>query len=184
MALTRKMLKAMGIEDEKIDEIISMHSETVDALKKERDGYKEDADRYSDAKKRIEELEANPGEDFQQKYEDEHKAFEDFKSKVESERAESEKRSLYRDVLVEAGIDQKRIASVMKVADLSGITVKDGKIEDKDSVVEGVKTEWADFVVQRGTRNDPPADPPAGEPGDPEPTNLAEAMRWNMKHNK
>ena len=33
MALTRKMLKAMGIEDEKADEIIDAHAETVDALK-------------------------------------------------------------------------------------------------------------------------------------------------------
>ena len=33
----------MGIEEEKIDQIIDAHSETVDALKAERDGYKEDA---------------------------------------------------------------------------------------------------------------------------------------------
>lgn len=33
MALTRKMLRAMGIKDEKADEIIEAHSETVDALK-------------------------------------------------------------------------------------------------------------------------------------------------------
>ncbi|MEE8717538.1 MAG: hypothetical protein SOI24_10925 [Coriobacteriales bacterium] len=33
MALTRKMLRAMGIEDEKADEIIEAHAETVDALK-------------------------------------------------------------------------------------------------------------------------------------------------------
>ena len=33
MALTRKMLKAMGLEDEKIDQIIEAHTETVDGLK-------------------------------------------------------------------------------------------------------------------------------------------------------
>ena len=43
MSLTRKMLKAMGIEEEKIDQIIEAHSETVDALKKDRDTYKENA---------------------------------------------------------------------------------------------------------------------------------------------
>ena len=32
MALTRKFLTAMGIEDDKIDEIITAHSETVNAL--------------------------------------------------------------------------------------------------------------------------------------------------------
>lgn len=35
MALTRKFLKAMGVEDEKIDEIINAHTETVDGLKEQ-----------------------------------------------------------------------------------------------------------------------------------------------------
>ncbi len=34
MAHTRKMLKAMGIEDEKADEIIEAHAETMDAHRK------------------------------------------------------------------------------------------------------------------------------------------------------
>ena len=41
MALTRKFLKAMGIEDEKAEEIISAHVETVNGLKGERDALQE-----------------------------------------------------------------------------------------------------------------------------------------------
>ena len=37
LALTRKMLKAMGIEDEKIDQIIDEHAESVNALKAKLD---------------------------------------------------------------------------------------------------------------------------------------------------
>ena len=44
MALTRKMLKAMGIEDEKIDQIIEEHVESIDGLKAERDRYKAGAE--------------------------------------------------------------------------------------------------------------------------------------------
>lgn len=40
MPLTRKMLKAMGIEEDKIEQIIEAHADTVDALRDERDGYK------------------------------------------------------------------------------------------------------------------------------------------------
>lgn len=40
VALTRKMLKAMGIEDEKVEQIIEEHVESVDGLKAERDRYK------------------------------------------------------------------------------------------------------------------------------------------------
>ena len=36
MSLTRKMLKAMGIDEEKVDQIIETHAETVDALNAER----------------------------------------------------------------------------------------------------------------------------------------------------
>ena len=33
--MTRKLLKSMGIEDEKVDQIIEAHTEVTDALKKE-----------------------------------------------------------------------------------------------------------------------------------------------------
>lgn len=46
MALSRKMLKAMGIEDEKIDQIIEAHSETVDSLKEQVSAYKADLSEY------------------------------------------------------------------------------------------------------------------------------------------
>ena len=52
MALSRKFLAAMGIEADKIDEIITAHVETVDGLKKERDDLKEKADKYDAEKKR------------------------------------------------------------------------------------------------------------------------------------
>ena len=42
MALTRKMLKAIGIGDEIIDQIIEAHTETVDALRQ----YKTDAEQF------------------------------------------------------------------------------------------------------------------------------------------
>ena len=37
MALTRKLLRSMGIEDEKIDQIIDEHAESVNALKAKLD---------------------------------------------------------------------------------------------------------------------------------------------------
>ena len=43
MALTRKMLKEMGIQEDNIEKIIMAHSETVDALKK----FKTDSERLA-----------------------------------------------------------------------------------------------------------------------------------------
>ena len=58
MSLTRKMLKAMGIEEEKIDQIIEAHSETVDSLKADRDSYKEDAEKLKAVQKELDDLKA------------------------------------------------------------------------------------------------------------------------------
>ena len=54
MALTRRALKAMGIEDEKIDEIINMHTETVDGLKADVAKYKADAETLPGIQKQLE----------------------------------------------------------------------------------------------------------------------------------
>ena len=47
MALTRKFLSALGIDAEKVDEIIAAHSETVESLKEQRDSFKAEADKLS-----------------------------------------------------------------------------------------------------------------------------------------
>ena len=43
MALTRETLRGMDLPEEKIAAIIAGHTDTVDALKKERDDWKEKA---------------------------------------------------------------------------------------------------------------------------------------------
>ena len=44
MALTRKLLKGMGLTDEQVDTIIEAHTDTVDGLKAEVAKYKTDAE--------------------------------------------------------------------------------------------------------------------------------------------
>ena len=81
MALTRKMLKAMGIEDEKIDQIIDAHSETVDGLKEKLRRAEEDAETLKDVQKELDDLKkkTDGSKDWEKKYNDEHKAFDDYK---------------------------------------------------------------------------------------------------------
>ena len=47
MAFTRKFLSALGIEADKVDQIIDAHTEVTDALKSERDKYKADAEKLT-----------------------------------------------------------------------------------------------------------------------------------------
>lgn len=177
MALTRKMLKAMGIGDEQIEQIIEAHSETVEALKQERDGFKEDAEKLPEVLGELDELKAKPGDGFKEKYEREHEEFKAFKEQVEADRAKAEKSSLYRKALQEAGVDSKRVDAVMKVADLDSLEVEEGALKDHDKVVEGIKSEWGDFIPQTGSKPATVHTPPANSKADPEPGSLAEALR-------
>lgn len=177
MALTRKLLRSMGIEDEKIDQIIEAHAETVNALKDERDEFKDAAEKLPKAEAELEELKAKPGDGFKEKYETEHAEFEAFKEKAAKADSEREKRKLYRKLLQDAGIDPKRIDAVMRVADLSEVSVEDGAIVDADKVTEAVKADWSDFIQTPGTKPAGVDNPPAGNPGnDPGPHSLKEAL--------
>lgn len=152
MALTRRALKAMGIEEEKIDEIISMHSETVDGLKADVAKYKADADALPGVQKELNDLKASGG-DWEEKYTNVKKEFDDYKAEQAGKEAKVAKETAYRELLKTAGVDEKRIETVMKVTNLDDIKMADGKIKDADTLVEGIKTEWADFIPSDGGKN-------------------------------
>lgn len=165
MALTRKMLKAMGIEDEKIDQIIEEHTESTDALKQQRDEYKAKAEAKATASTEPKPKDPEPGDGYKAKYDAEKKAFEDYKANIAAEKAEADKRAKYRELIVKAGVDSKRVDSVLKVSDLSEIKVKDGAIEGADDLVESIKEDWADFIptTQKVGANAP--NPPKNDGG-------------------
>ena len=165
MALTRKMLKAMGIEDEKIDQIIEEHTESTDALKQQRDEYKAKAEAKATTSTEPKPKDPEPSDEYKAKYDAEKKAFEDYKAGIEAEKAEAEKRAKYRELIVKAGVDSKRVDSVLKVSDLSEIKVKDGAIEGADDLVKSIKEDWADFIptTQKVGANAP--NPPKNDGG-------------------
>lgn len=166
MALTRKMLKAMGIEDEKIDQIIEEHTESTDALKQQRDEYKAKAEAKATTSTDPKPKDPEPSDEYKAKYDAEKKAFEDYKANIAAEKAEADKRAKYRELIVKAGVDSKRVDSVLKVSDLSEIKVKDGAIEGADDLVKSIKEDWADFIptTQKVGANAP--NPPKNDGGD------------------
>ncbi len=174
MALTRRMLKALGIEDEKAEEIISAHIESTDALKAQRDEYKAQLEAKPAPKQ---EPKAEPSDEYKEKFEATEKAFEDFKAKVEGEKAAAQKKALYRDLIAKAGVDAKRIDAVLKISDLDSVEVKDGAIKDADKLVEGIKADFADFIPVITTEGANVAKPPAGDGGTAAPKTLRDALR-------
>ena len=174
MSLTRKALVAMGIEAEKIDQIIEMHTEVVDAIKAERDTAKEDAkkfkadsDKLANVEKELTELkekEEKP-DAYKVKYEAIKEEFDAYKGEISAKETKAAKSKAYRDMLKEIGISEKRLDSVMRVADLDSIELEDGAIKGVEELKESAKNEWADFIVSEGTVGAKTPTPPSNTGG-------------------
>lgn len=167
MALTRKMLKALGIEEDKIEQIIEAHTETVDALKDEREKYRTAAEKLPSVEKELETLKTSGGS-WQEKYEKEHSDFEAYKADVSAKEAGAAKEAAYRVLLTEAGVDPKRIDTVIRAEKSTFGELKlgeDGKFEGADKLTAAVKTNWADFIQTTTTTGVPTATPPANTGG-------------------
>ena len=166
MALTRKFLSALGIEEAKIDEIISAHVDTVNVLKEQRDGYKADADKLPAVQKALEDLKASQsGEDpYKEKYEKKAKEFDDYKKGVEAKELKRSKSAAYKQVLKE--LKASHVDSILKASqsELEKIELdENGKIKDVDKLKESIKKEWADFIEVEGQQGAKTATPPANE---------------------
>lgn len=177
MALTRKMLSAMGIDDEKQDEIINAHIEVVNALKEERDNYQAEAKKSENLQKQIDDLQKNMdnGENspYKVKYDakveelnDLKQQFEDYKADVSAKETEAKKSSAYKALLKEAGISEKRLDSIIRVTDLSKVELDDeGKIKDPEELTNNIKNEWSDFIVTESKHGANVSNPPANTGG-------------------
>lgn len=171
MALSRKYLAALSIEEDKIDEIIKAHSDTVNALKEERDSFKEKAEKYDKAQgdleaanKKIEDLSKDDA--YKIKYEALKEDFDEYKKNVETEKSNNSKIAAYKTLLKEIGISEKRVDAVAKLAELDKIKLdKDGKIEGIEDLKKSLSEEWADFIVKDGKEGAGTSTPPEGGGG-------------------
>lgn len=165
MALTRKMLKAMGIEDEKIDQIIEAHGETVDALKEDRDKYKATAEKLPGVQEELDALKAKGDDGYKEKFESVTKELEELKANAEKEKTHAAKVAAYRNVLKAAGISEKRIDTILKVSDVDALELDEsGAVADAEERTKAAQTEWADFVEHTETKGTETANPPANNP--------------------
>lgn len=166
MALTRKMLKAMGIEEEKIDQIIEAHTETTESLKAERDSLKADAEKVSDLQSQLnkanETIKAAGTDSYKVKYEAIKEEFDNFKKDIKNKETAKAKADAYEQLLKDAGVSEKRIPAILKVTDIESIEIdSDGKLKDADKLTENIKTEWSDFIQTKGVQGADIPNPPA-----------------------
>lgn len=166
MALTRKFLSALGIEADKVDEIIDAHSESINALKEQRDQYKADAEKLPDVQAELDKLKESSGDGFEQKYKDLKKEFDDYKADISAKELKAQKQDAYKEILKDAGIGENHVAKVLKYTDWDSVKLdKDGKIEDAKDHIKAVKDEWSELIVTSGTKGADTNHPPKGSGG-------------------
>lgn len=164
MGFSRKMLKAMNIEEDKIEQIIDAHSETVDALKADRDAYKEDAAKLAAVQKELDELKAKGDDGYKAKYEAEKAAHDALKADIAAKETKQAKTDAYRELLKGANIDEKRIATILRAEAPTIDKIEldaDGKIKNAEQYTESIKSDWADFIVTQSAKGTNTATPPA-----------------------
>jgi hypothetical protein len=158
----------MGIEADKVDEIINAHIEVVDGLKEERDNFKKDAEKLADVEKELtkakEKIAKNgDGETVSKEdYDRLKKEYDDYKADITAKTTRTEKENAFRELLKSVGVSEKRLNAIIKVSDIDGLELeKDGKIKNADKHTETIKSEWAEFIETTTTRGANTANPPA-----------------------
>ena len=165
MALTRKFLEALGIEQAKIDEIISAHTEVTNALKADRDNYKEKAEKYDQTKTELDkaksELEKVNKDEYKTKYESLQTEFNKYKTDIAEKEVKGKKEEAYKKMLKEIGVNEKSIDAILKVKDLNTIKLDDkGNIVDVDTLKESEKKDWEGFIIESEVHGQNPSTPP------------------------
>ena len=165
MALTRKFLEALGIEQAKIDEIISAHTEVTDSLKADRDSYKEKAEKYDQTKTELDkaksELDKVNKDEYKTKYESLEAEFNKYKTDIAEKEVKGRKEEAYKKMLKEIGVNEKSIDAILKVKDLNTIKLDDkGEIVDVDALKESEKKDWEGFIIESEVHGQDPSTPP------------------------
>ena len=168
MALTRKFLEALGIEQAKIDEIISAHTEVTDSLKADRDSYKEKAEKYDQTKTELDkaksELDKVSKDEYKTKYESLEAEFNKYKTDIAEKEVKVKKEEAYKKMLKEIGVNEKSIDAILKVKDLNTIKLDDkGEIVDVDTLKESEKKDWEGFIIKSEVGGQDPSTPPDNE---------------------
>ena len=166
MALTRKMLKGMGLTEEQADTIIDAHSETVDGLKEKLKTAEEKAAAADAVQKELDGLKAKGGEDYKARAEKAERELKDFKAEIAAKETRAAKEKAARAYFEAKNITGNNLAIALRGAkdEISGIELADkGGIKDTKALDDLIGGEFASLVVKSSARGAATATPPGSK---------------------
>lgn len=168
MALTRKLLKGMGLTDEQVDTIIEAHTDTVDGLKADVSQYKTAAEKLSDVQKELDELKAKGDDGWKEKHDKLKGEFDKYKGDIEAKETKANKEKAVRAFYESKGITGKNLEIAMRGSrsEIDDIELDGDKIKDNSALDALVKGDFSGLVATTTTRGANTANPPANNGGD------------------
>ena len=162
MALTRKLLKGMGLTDEQVDTIIEAHTDTVDGLKADVSKYKADAEKLPGVQKELDDLKAAGDGGYKEKYEKEHSAFEAFKSDITAKQTKAAKEKAVRAYFESKNITGANLDLAMRGCgeEMAALEMDGDKIKDTESLDALIGGTYKSLVSTTQIKGANPATPP------------------------
>lgn len=169
MALTRKLLKGMGLTDEQVDTIIEAHTDTVDGLKDQIATYKADAEKLPGVQKELDDLKKEDADGgYKAKYEKEHKDFQNYKDGITAKETAAAKEKAARAYFESKGIPADSMGLVIRgaKAEISGLELDGEEIKDStalDALLNGDYKGLVGKITKTGTDTQNPPDTTGGK---------------------
>ncbi len=188
MALTRKFLKALGLEEEKIEQIIDAHSETVTGLTAEIEKYKANEGKLAELQKELEDTKQKFDKFTPEKWAEfeafnpsELEELRKFKTDTETAQAFAKKEAAAMKILSDKGFSEKAAKLILKAEreTVDGIELDEsGAVKNADKFFEPIGKNYADFVIKTEIGGAQAGNPPGDKTQKPE--TLASAVAEKM----
>lgn len=145
MALTRKMLRAMGLNADQVDEVIAAHLESLDGAKSAA------AQEVSQLTDRLRQQE----EGASARLAEVTSAFDDYRRQV----TRREKQALLLTALLDAGANPAAAPLMAQSMDPDALEIADGTLSRLPETVEDLRTRWSGLFAVTSTEPLPAIDP-------------------------
>ena len=174
MTPTRKSLRAIGLNDEQIESVIEMHTETINALKDKLDAAesnKEASDKlkadYEKLKAEYDEIKKSAADNakYKEQYESTKAEYDKFKTDTETKAAKAESDRAFTKLLKDDGFTDKGAEKIVKYGGYTPERNKDGTIKNADKLLESANAEWPEYKAQKHIEGAKTETPPANTGG-------------------
>ena len=167
MALTRKLLKGMGLTDEQVDTIIEAHTDTVDGLKADVSKYKTDAEKLSGVQKELDELKAKGDDGWKEKHDKLKGEFDKYKGDIEAKETKAKVNNAVRSYLESKSITGDNLDLAMMACEsiIASAELDGEKLKDTTALDTLVDSKFKRLVTHTTTKGANTANPPANNGG-------------------